>query len=104
MYNFHFTLKTKGNDIQMDQDRIDPWFEDFLADRVDGSYNDIYFSEGIALIERRDLKTGEVVTINTPKELADLYRRTIDELECRKRELDESISLLNGYIKDLDKK
>lgn len=104
MYNFHFTLKTLNNDIQMDQDRTDPWFEDFLADRVDGSYNDIYFSKGIASIERRDLKTGEVVTINTPKELADLYRRTIDELECRKRELDESISLLSGYIKDLDKK
>ena len=104
MYKFHFTLKTLNNDIQMDQDRTDPWFEDFLADRVDGSYNDIYFSKGIASIERRDLKTGEVATINTPKELADLYRRTIEELECRKRELDESISLLNGYIKDFDKK
>lgn len=104
MYNFHFTLKTKGNVVQMDQDRTDPWFEDFLADRVDGSYDEIYFSKGIASVERRDLKTGEVVTINTPKELADLYRRTIDELECRKRELNESISLLNGYIKDLDKK
>ena len=104
MYNFHFTLKTKGNVVQMDQDRTDPWFEDFLADRVDGSYDEIYFSRGIASVERRDLKTGEVVTINTPKELADLYRRTIDELECRKRELNESISLLNGYIKDFDKK
>ena len=104
MYNFHFTLKTKGNVVQMDQDRTDPWFEDFLAARVDGSYDEIYFSKGIASVERRDLKTGEVVTINTPKELADLYRRTIDELECRKRELNESISLLNGYIKDLDKK
>lgn len=104
MYNFHFTLKTLGNDVQMDQDRTDPWFEDFLADRVDGSYNDIYFSEGIASVERRNLKTGEVVTVSTPKELADLYRRTIDELEHRKRELNESISLLNGYIKDFDKK
>ena len=56
MYNFHFTLKTLNNDIQMDQDRTDPWFEDFLADRVDGSYNDIYFSDGIASIERRDTK------------------------------------------------
>lgn len=104
MYNFHFTLKTLNNDIQMDQDRTDPWFEDFLADRIDGSYNDIYFSKGIASIERRDLKTGEVVAIDTPKGLADLYRRTIDELECRKRELDESISLLSGYIKDFEKK
>lgn len=104
MYNFHFTLKTLNNDIQMDQDRTDPWFEDFLADRIDGSYNDIYFSKGIASIERRDLKTGEVVAIDTLKGLADLYRRTIDELECRKRELDESISLLSGYIKDFEKK
>lgn len=104
MYNFHFTLKTLNNDIQMDQDRIDPWFEDFLADRVDGSYNDIYFSKGIASIERRDLKTGEVVTASTPKELADLYRRTIDELENRKRELNESIDLLEEFIEDLSKK
>lgn len=104
MYNFHFTLKTLNNDIQMDQDRTDPWFEDFLADRLDGSFNDIYFSKGIALIERRDLKTGEVVTASTPKELADLYRRTIDELENRKRELNESIDLLEEFIEDLSKK
>lgn len=104
MYNFHFTLKTLGNDIQMDQDRIDPWFEDFLADRLDGSFNDIYFSKGIASIERRDLKTGETTTVSTPEELTDLFRRTIDELGYRKKELDESISLLEEYTEDLKKK
>lgn len=104
MYNFHFTLKTKGNVVQMDQDRTDPWFEDFLADRVDSSYDEIYFSKGIASVERRNLKTGEVVTASTPKELTDLYKRTIDELENRKRELNESIDLLEEFIEDLSKK
>ena len=104
MYNFHFTLKTLDNIIQMDQDRIDPWFEDFLADRIDGSFEDIYFSKGIASIERKDLKTGETVTASTPEELTDLFRRTIDELEHRKRVLDESISLLKELTENLKKK
>ena len=104
MYKYHFTLKTVDDVCVFDQDRTDPFFEDFIAERLDRNFDEIFtLSKGIASVERRDLETGETVKYDTPKELATVLSSTISELEYQKACLDESISYLNDFIEKLDK-
>ena len=104
MYKYHFTLKTVDDVCEFDQDRTDPFFEDFIAERLDRNFDEIFtLSKGIASVERRDLETGETVKYDTPKELATVLSSTISELEYQKACLDESISYLNDFIEKLDK-
>lgn len=100
MYNFHFTIKdTNGQTIE--QDRQTWYFEDFLADILDQNYGEPFAYE-ILSVERKDLRNGETVKIDTAEGLKDIYERTIDELEFRRKETEETISDLRVAIKDLN--
>ena len=100
MYNFHYTIKDTNGQI-IEQDRQTWYFEDFLADILDQNYGTPFAYE-ILSVERKDLRNGEVVKIDTAEGLKDIYERTIDELEFRRREVEEPISDLRVAIKDLN--
>lgn len=100
MYNFHFTIKdTNGQTIE--QDRQNWYFEEFLADILDQNYGEPFAYE-ILSVERKDLRNGETVKIDTAEGLKDIYERTIKELEFRRKEIDETVSDLRVAIKDLN--
>ena len=100
MYNFHFTIKDTNGQI-IEQDRQLWYFEDFLADILNDRYGEPFAYE-ILSVERKDLRNGETVTIDTKDGLIKLFEDTNDELEFRKHELDETISDLRVAIKDLN--
>ena len=100
MYNFHFTIKDTNGQI-IEQDRQTWHFEDFLADILNDRYGEPFAYE-ILSVERKDLRNGETVTIDTKDGLIKLFEDTKDELEFRKHELDETISDLRVAIKDLN--
>lgn len=103
MYNFHFTLKdSQGQTVEQDRDNW--YFEEFLADRLNnGAYGEPFAWE-ITSVERRDLRNGETVTIDTRDGLIKVLEDTRDELELRKRELDETIGDVEVALNDLGKK
>ena len=100
MYNFHFTIKDTNGQI-IEQDRQTWYFEEFLADILNDRYGEPFAYE-ILSVERKDLRNGETVTIDTKDGLIKLFEDTKDELEFRKHELDETISDLRVAIKDLN--
>lgn len=102
MYNFHFTIKdTNGQTIE--QDRQLWYFEDFLADILNQNYGEPFAYE-ILSVERKDLRNGETVKIDTKDGLIKLFEDTKDELEFRKHELDETIGDIEIAMSDLGKK
>lgn len=102
MYNFHFTIKdTHGQTVE--QDRQNWYFEEFLADRLNEAYGEPFAWE-IVSVERKDLRSGETVTIDTRDGLIKIFEDTRDELELRKKELDESIDDIEIALNDLGKK
>lgn len=100
MYNFHFTIKDTNGQI-IEQDRQNWYFEEFLADRLNEAYGEPFAYE-ILSVERKDLRNGETVKIDTAEGLKDIYERTIDELEFRRKEMEETVSDLRVAIKDLN--
>ena len=102
MYNFHFTIKDTNGQI-VEQDRQTWYFEEFLADILDQSYGTPFAWE-IVSVERKDLRNGETVKIDTRDGLIKIFEDTKDELELRKKELDESISDIEIALNDLGKK
>jgi hypothetical protein len=102
MYNFHFTLKDTNGQI-IEQDRQLWYFEDFLADILDQNYGTPFAWE-IVSVERKDLRNGETVKIDTKDGLIKLFEDVKDELEFRKHELDETISDIEVALNDLGKK
>lgn len=102
MYNFHFTLKDAQGQTY-EQDRQTWYFEEFLAEILNGCYGDP-FAWDIVSVERRDLRNGDTVTIDTADGLIKVLEDTRDELEFQKHELDETISDINAALLDLGKK
>lgn len=102
MYNFHFTIKDTHGQI-IEQDRQNWYFEEFLADRLNEAYGEPFAWE-IVSVERKDLRNGETVTIDTRDGLIKIFEDTRDELELRKKELDESIDDIEIALNDLGKK
>lgn len=102
MYNFHFTIKDiHGQTVE--QDRQNWYFEEFLADRLNETYGEPFAWE-ILSVERKDLRNGETVTIDTRDGLIKIFEDTKDELETRKHEIDETISDIEIALNDLGKK
>ena len=102
MYNFHFTIKDTNGQI-IEQDRQTWYFEDFLADILNQNYGTPFAWE-IVSVERRDLRNGETVTIDTRDGLIKVFEDVKDELEFRKHELDDTISDVEVALNDLGKK
>lgn len=102
MYNFHFTIKDTNGQI-IEQDRQLWYFEDFLADILNQNYGEPFAYE-ILSVERKDLRNGETVKIDTKGGLIKLFEVTKDELEFRKHELDETIGDIEIAMSDLGKK
>lgn len=102
MYNFHFTIKDI-NGQTIEQDRQLWYFEDFLADILNQNYGEPFAYE-ILSVERKDLRNGETVKIDTKDGLIKLFEDTKDELEFRKHELDETIGDIEIAMSDLGKK
>lgn len=102
MYNFHFTIKDI-NGQTIEQDRQLWYFEDFLADILNQNYGEPFAYE-ILSVERKDLRNGETVKIDTKGGLIKLFEVTKDELEFRKHELDETIGDIEIAMSDLGKK
>ena len=102
MYNFHFTIKDTNGQI-IEQDRQLWYFEDFLADILNDRYGEPFAWE-IVSVERRDLRNGETVKIDTKDGLIKMFEDVRDELEFRKHELDETISDIEIALNDLGKK
>lgn len=102
MYNFHFTIKDTNGQI-IEQDRQNWYFEDFLADILNQNYGTPFAWE-IVSVERRDLRNGETVTIDTRDGLIKVFEDVRDELEFRKHELDETVSDVEVALNDLGKK
>lgn len=101
MYNFHFTIKDI-NGQTIEQDRQSWYFEDFLADILNQNYGEPFAYE-ILSVERKDLRNGETVKIDTKDGLIKLFEDTKDELEFRKHELDETIGDIEIAMSDLGK-
>lgn len=102
MYNFHFTIKDI-NGQTIEQDRQTWYFEDFLSDILNQNYGEPFAYE-ILSVERKDLRNGETVKIDTKDGLIKLFEDTKDELEFRKHELDETIGDIEIAMSDLGKK
>ena len=102
MYNFHFTLKDAQGQTH-EQDRQTWYFEEFLAEILNGYYGDP-FAWDIVSVERRDLRNGETVKIDTKDGLIKMFEDVRDELEFRKHELDETIGDIEIALNDLGKK
>ena len=102
MYNFHFTIKDTNGQI-FEQDRQTWYFEDFLADILNQNYGEPFAWE-IVSVERRDLRNGETITLDTKDALVKLFEDVRDELEFRKHELDETIGDVEIALNDLGKK
>lgn len=102
MYNFHFTIKDTNGQI-IEQDRQLWYFEDFLADILNQNYGTPFAWE-IVSVERKDLRNGETVKIDTKDGLIKLFEDTRDELKFRKHEIDETISDIEIALNDLGKK
>ena len=100
MYKFHFTLYT-SNGEQIDQDRSSYSFADFFADRINDAGME---PETFVKATRTVNETGETYTIEDPGEMANALENTLDELESRKRELNESIDWTREAIRQLRKK
>lgn len=102
MYNFHFTIKDTNGQI-IEQDRQTWYFEDFLADILNQNYGTPFAWE-IVSVERKDLRNGETVKIDTRDGLIKVFEDVKDELEFRKHELNETISDVEVALNDLGKK
>ena len=102
MYNFHFTIKDTNGQI-IEQDRQTWYFEDFLADILNQNYGTPFAWE-IVSGERKDLRNGETVKIDTRDGLIKVFEDVKDELEFRKHELNETISDVEVALNDLGKK
>lgn len=102
MHNFHFTIKDTNGKI-IEQDRQTWYFEDFLADILNDMYGEPFAWE-IVSVERKDLRNGETVKIDTKDGLIRLFEDVRDELESRRRELNETISDIEIAMNDLGKK
>ena len=102
MNNTHFAIKDTHGQI-IEQDRQIWYFEEFLADILNGMYGEPFAWE-IVSIERKDLRNGETVKIDTKDGLIKVFEDVKDELEFRKHELDETISDVEIALNDLGKK
>lgn len=102
MYNFNFAIKDI-NGQTIEQERRDWYFEDFLADILSDRYGEPFAWE-IVSVERKDLRNGETVKIDTKDGLIRLFEDVRDELEFRKHELNETIGDVEIALSDLGKK
>lgn len=102
MYNFNFAIKDI-NGQTIEQERQDWYFEDFLADILNDRYGEPFAYE-ILSVERKDLRNGEVVKIDTRDGLIKMFEDVKNELEFRKHELDETIGDIENALNNLGKK
>lgn len=95
---FHFKM-TDVNGQTIEQDRQSWFFEDFIADNID---NDAIYAWDIVSIERTDLVTGDVVKIDSQEGLKDAFKDAIDELNGRRRDIEDAMSDLEVAIRGLN--
>lgn len=89
-YNYHFTMRNATTGEIYEQDRIDWYMEDFVADML---LNGNVFAYDIESVKREPLyptTPAEALTIDTPSGLKKLLQDVADELEYRETELEHA--------------